>query len=132
MKRQGGCRCGAIRYAVEGEPLHHAICPCADCRASAGAPMVAWYCVKEEQFSLEAGEPAEFEGTSGARRQFCPRCGTGLFYRNAQSLPGLVDIQAATFDDPAVAPSAQVQCAERLAWVDELSQIPEFERYPQP
>lgn len=95
--------------------------------------MVAWYCVKEEQFSLEAGEPAEFEGTPGARRQFCARCGTGLFYRNAQSLPGLVDVQVATFDDPAaVAPTAQVQCAERLAWVDELSQIPEYERYPQP
>ena len=133
MRRQGGCHCGAVRYAVEGEPVYHAICHCDACRASAGAPMVAWYCVKEEQFSLEAGEPAQFEGTPGAERQFCPRCGTGLFYRNAQNLPGLVDVQSATFDDAdAVAPTAQVQCAERLAWMTQLSEMPEFERYPGP
>jgi hypothetical protein len=48
MEHAGGCQCGAVRYAVEGDPLHHAVCHCADCRASAGAPMVAWLAVKED------------------------------------------------------------------------------------
>ena len=131
MTRTGGCRCGAIRYAVEGDAAHHAVCHCSDCRASSGAPMVAWYAVQEDQLRLLSGEPALYEGTPGAQRQFCPRCGTGLFYRNAAMLPGIVDIQSATFDDPAAsAPDAQIQCAERLPWVADMAEIPQFARYP--
>ena len=131
MTRNGGCHCGAVRYEIDGEPVYHAICHCDDCRASAGAPMVAWYAVKEEQFTLTSGEPTTFEGASGAERNFCPHCGTGLFYRNAKVLPGLVDIQSATFDDAgAVAPTIQVQCADRLAWAPSITGMPEFARYP--
>ena len=102
-------------------------------RASSGAPFVAWYAVKAEQFTLKSGEPRQFEGRPGAQRNFCPRCGTGLFYRNAEALPGLVDVQSATFDDAgAEAPAIQVQCADRLAWVTAIPDMPEFERYPGP
>ena len=131
MARSGGCHCGEVRYEVTGDPVYHAICHCDACRASSGAPFVAWYAVKAGQFQLVSGEPKQFEGRPGAERNFCPRCGTGLFYRNEEVLPGLVDIQSATFDDAgAQAPQIQVQCAERLAWVTELDRMPEFERYP--
>ena len=133
MARSGGCHCGDVRYEVSGEPVYHAICHCDACRASSGAPFVAWYAVKEEQFTLTSGEPRQFEGRPGAERNFCPRCGTGLFYRNAEALPGLVDIQSATFDDAgAEAPAIQVQCAEKLAWVDSIPDMPAFDRYPGP
>jgi hypothetical protein len=122
-----------VRYEVEGDAVYHALCHCAGCRASSGAPMVGWFCVTEEQLSRVEGELSQFEGTPGARRQFCPRCGTGLFYRNQSMLPGLVDIQSSTFDDPnAVVPAIQVQCAERLTWMASLDRMPEFERYPGP
>ena len=89
--------------------------------------------MKEEQFTLLSGEPVTFEGTPGVERNFCPRCGTGLFYRSAEKLPGLVDIQSATFDDAgAEAPAIQVQCADRLAWVSSIPDMPEFDRYPGP
>ncbi|MFC4253800.1 GFA family protein [Croceibacterium xixiisoli] len=131
MIRTGGCHCGAIRYQAEGEPLHHAVCHCSDCRASSGAPMLAWYAIKQDQLQLISGEPVTFEGTPGAQRQFCGTCGTGLFYRNAEMLPGIVDIQSATFDDAAsVPPGAQIQCAERLEWVSGLENLPAFDRYP--
>ncbi len=133
MTRSGGCHCGAVRYEIDGEPVHHAICHCGDCRASAGAPMVAWLAVKGEQFRLTSGEVATFAGPTGSERNFCPRCGTGLFFRNEQFLPGLVDVQSATLDDSAeVVPAAQVQCAERLPWMGRLSEMPEFERFPGP
>jgi hypothetical protein len=131
MTRTGGCHCGDVRYEVEGEPAYHAICPCNSCRASSGAPMVSWMAVKADQFKLTAGQPTAFEGTPGAERNFCPRCGTGLFYRNETALPGLVDIQSSTFDDAgAHAPAMQVQCAERLPWMTSIGEMPEFERFP--
>ena len=131
MTRSGGCQCGTVRYEVEGEPVHNAICHCSDCRASAGAPTVAWLAVNEEQVSLKSGELSTFVGKTGSERQFCPTCGTGLFFRNQQFLPGLVDIQAATLDEAdCVVPQAQVQCAERLPWISELNDMPAFERFP--
>jgi hypothetical protein len=46
-------------------------------------------------------------------------------------LPGLVDIQIATLDDPAaLTPQAQIQVAERIAWMADLAKMPEFARYP--
>jgi len=129
--RQGGCQCGGVRYVLEGEPVHHALCYCADCRASAGAPVVGWIAFREGQLSLLSGTPSTYEGKNGAIRQFCPVCGTGLFYRNGAMLPGLVDIQSATLDDAAgEIPGAQIQCAERLPWMTHLAEMPEFERFP--
>ena len=62
---------------------------------------------------------------------FCGTCGTGLFYRNAEFLPGIVDIQSVTLDDAqALPPGAQIQVAERLHWMDSLDALTRFERYP--
>ena len=124
MTRSGGCHCGEVRYEVEGEAVYHALCHCEACRASSGAPMVGWFCITEGQLRQTSGEVTQFQGTPGAERQFCPRCGTGLFYRNAKMLPGLVDIQSATFDDAAAGntPFSQLITAareERLAEIDE-------------
>ena len=132
MTVSGGCRCGAVRYAANvAEAEHHAICHCADCRASSGAPMMAWLAVPEDSFRLVAGTPTMFEGSPGAQRYFCGTCGTGLYYVNEAMLPGIVDIQSSTLDEPeAFAPGAQIQHAERLRWVDGLTALPAFDRYP--
>jgi len=128
--REGGCHCGGVRYRVEGEPVYSAFCHCSDCRASAGAPVVGWMAFKEEQLSMVSGELSTFTGQTGSQRQFCPVCGTGLFFRNAVALPGLVDVQLATLDSAAdEAPQAHVQCADRLPWMKDLGGLPEFERY---
>ena len=129
--RQGGCRCGEVRYEAAGEPLHHALCHCNDCRASAGAPAVGWIAFPQDAVTVTQGTPTAFEGTPGAKREFCGRCGTGLFYTNPQVLPGLIDIQSATLDDPAAdPPGAHIQVAERLPYMAHLGDLPEFERYP--
>ena len=48
----GGCHCGAIRYEVEGAPIHAALCHCTDCRRQAGAPMVSWTLFDNDHFRL--------------------------------------------------------------------------------
>jgi len=129
--RTGGCQCGAVRYQAEGEALHHALCHCADCRASTGAPAVAWIAFPADKVRITQGTVTTYVGKGGAQRQFCAVCGTGLLYSNAEMLPGLIDIQSATLDDAgADAPAVQIQCAERLPWFDSVSDLPAFERYP--
>ena len=131
MTHQGGCHCGAVRYEVSGDPQHVALCHCSDCRKSSGAPMVAWAAFTEEQFKLIEGDPVTFNSSGSAMRSFCPKCGSGLYYRNAEFLPGIVDIQSATLDDPdALPPGAHIQTAERLGWMNSAHSLPEFERVP--
>lgn len=131
MGHKGGCHCGAVRYEVSGEPQHVALCHCNDCRKSAGAPMVAWAAFTEDGFELLQGELTTFNSSGTAMRSFCPVCGTGIAYRNAVMLPGIVDIQAATLDNPDALPAgAHIQTAERIGWMATAHALPEFERYP--
>jgi hypothetical protein len=130
---EGGCHCGAVRYELEGEPMHHALCHCTDCRRHAGAPMVGWMMFKTDQFRVTLGEAREYASSEHGRRYFCADCGTGLYYINAEMLPGITDVQSGTLDDPeAIAPQVQIQTADRIGWMKTAHALPEFERYPGP
>ena len=127
----GGCRCGAVRYEVDGEAEHHALCHCRDCQMATGAPMVAWLAVKADRFRVTRGEAASYQGTGASIRHFCATCGTPLFFENAEMLPGIVDVQSVTLDDPdASAPTAHIQVAERRAWMEGVEKLPAFARWP--
>ena len=70
--------------------------------------MVAWAAFAEDQFKLLGSAPVTFNSSGSAMRSFCPKCGTGLYYRNAEFLPGIVDIQSATLDDPDALPPVHI------------------------
>ncbi len=126
----GGCHCGAIRYEVSGEIINHALCHCVDCRRSSGVPMVGWIMVEDSNLSV-AGDVSTYASSEHGRRHFCIQCGTGLFYSNDEMLPGLVDIQSGTLDEPDQCPAqAHIQTAERIGWMAQAHRLPEFERYP--
>ena len=131
MRITGGCHCGAIRYQIEGDMLVHALCHCTDCRRHAGAPMVGWAMYALDAVKVTSGEPKVYASSEHGRRHFCPDCGTGLFYVNVNAMPGIIDIQSATFDDPDSAPATmQIQVADRIPWMEHVHELPVFERYP--
>jgi len=131
MTISGGCHCGAIRYEAEGDALTHALCHCSDCRRHAGAPMVGWTMYPLERVKVTRGVTKEYASSEHGRRQFCADCGTGLFFTNAQVLPGIINTQSATYDDPNLVPARQhIQVAERIAWMERAHELPAFERYP--
>lgn len=127
----GQCHCGAIRYQVSGDPMHHALCHCSDCRRHAGAPMVGWAMFKTDQFQVTRGEAKVYASSEHGRRHFCGDCGTGLFYTNDVVLPGITDIQSGTLDDPDALPAqVHIQVADRIAWMTGVDKLPQFERFP--
>ncbi len=131
MTLEGGCHCGAVRYEVSETPQDVALCHCSDCRRNAGAPMVSWATFREAELRVTQGQIREFNSSGSAMRGFCAVCGTGLFYRNAAYLPGIVDVQSATLDDPEALPAQfHIQTAERIRWMEEAHMLPKFDRFP--
>lgn len=131
MTITGGCHCGKIRYEASGEAITHALCHCTDCRRCAGAPMVGWTMYPQGAVKLTQGQPKTYASSTDGRREFCGDCGTGLFYTNEAILPGIIDIQSATLDDPdALAPQAHIQVAERIGWMAQAHELPMFDRFP--
>lgn len=128
---EGGCYCGAVRYRIEGDAMTHALCHCTDCRRSAGAPMVSWTMYPSAAVRIVKGSTKTYASSEHGRRQFCADCGTGLFYTNEQSLPGIIDVQSSTYDDPSIIPpEAHIQVAERISWMEKAHELPVFERFP--
>ena len=132
MKHAGQCLCGAIKYELSGSPISVSLCHCKDCRRSAGAPVVSWAMFNESSLVLTKGQPKTINSSGSAMRSFCQDCGSGLFYRNSEILPGIVDIQSSTLDDPdALPPALQIQVAERIQWMKHINELPEVERFPE-
>jgi len=93
----GGCLCGAIRYRADGPLRPVVLCHCTQCRRMTGHFMAAT-AAKRAGFSIEAPDAvAWYEASDTARRGFCPRCGSTLFWDAAGK--DYISIAAGTLDD---------------------------------
>ena len=58
-KIEGGCHCGAVRYAIT-EVRASMVCHCRTCQRVAGAPVLAWVSVAADDYRVTKGEPAGY------------------------------------------------------------------------
>ena len=121
---EGGCLCGAVRYRVEGPPLHAGYCHCRMCQRAAGAPVVAWGAWPAGRFAWLQGKPGRFASSAKGERSFCPSCGTSLTSVD----PGdrrLVEVTLASLDDPAAFPPEEhIWTASRIRWLELGDELP--------
>ena len=77
--RTGGCLCGGVTYRV-AEPLSSvSACHCSQCRRQSGH---VWASAQAPLAAVEISGPVRWYAASeGARRGFCPDCGSFLFWR---------------------------------------------------
>ena len=77
----GGCLCGAVRYEVAGRLRPVVLCHCTQCRRSTGHFMAAT-AARHRDFHLTREEELRwYESSDSARRAFCGRCGSTLFWQ---------------------------------------------------
>jgi hypothetical protein len=133
MKLEGGCYCGNLRYAAEGEPMMKAQCHCRECQYITGGSPNVFIAMPVGGFSYTKGTPKQFKRSDLERpvtREFCPDCGTHVVTR-PQGFPAVI-IKVGTLDDPKQFGGPQMA----IYTIDKQSfhQIPEglrtFERLP--
>lgn len=75
---EGGCLCGAVRFAVTGEARDVARCHCEGCRRHSGAPVSVFREVRRSEFEVSQGEITRINSSPGRWCGFCARCGSTL------------------------------------------------------
>lgn len=92
---EGSCLCGAVRYAVTGPMRPVVACHCPQCRKTSGHYVAATSAPRE---TLKVtGEVTWYDSSPTARRGFCGRCGSSLFWDAGGDH---VSIHAGTIDGP--------------------------------
>jgi hypothetical protein len=95
--RDGGCMCGAVRYRVHGALRPIVMCHCTQCRRMTGHFLAATAARRADLGLLADGTLAWYASSPQARRGFCARCGSTLFWEAAGR--DYVSIAAGTLDD---------------------------------
>jgi len=133
MKLEGGCYCGAVRYAAEGEPALKAQCHCRECQYISGGAPNLFMLMPADGFRYTKGEPKKFTRSDLERpvtREFCADCGTHLITRR----PGLpfVVLKIGTLDEPAQfgTPRMAIFTVDRQPFHHIADGLPAFERLP--
>lgn len=80
MSLNGRCLCGDITYSVTAEPRHLSVCHCGQCRRQSGH---LWASAQVPEAAIAITGPVQWYAASeSARRGFCPRCGSFLFWKH--------------------------------------------------
>jgi hypothetical protein len=101
MTVTGRCLCGAVRYEVRGPLRDVIVCHCVECRRWHGH-VAAFTAARRQDLVLASGGEVRWidspDSDRRARRGFCGRCGSSLFW----DPPGreTISIAAGTFEAP--------------------------------
>lgn len=76
---KGRCLCGDVSFEVHATPQEPCACHCSQCRRQSGNYWATAY-VATDEIEIK-GKVAWYEASPAARRGFCPRCGSFLFWK---------------------------------------------------
>ena len=128
MTRDGGCLCGAVRFAAEGDPINVRICHCRNCQKAMGSPFYARALFDPKAVTIR-GDIASYSSSETINRIFCPACGTRLFSRRANGTA--IGVALAAFDDRnAFAPTEHIWTSEKIDWVTIDDGLPQYPQGP--
>jgi len=130
-----GCLCGAVRIAIDAEPVLARTCWCRLCQYLAAGAGTVNVVFPAEAVTI-AGEvrwhDAVADSGNAMRRGFCPTCGTPLLSKSA-ARPQYLIIRTGALDDPElIAPQATIWTGAAPSWACIDAELPQFEGQPPP
>jgi hypothetical protein len=117
---RGACLCGAVRFSAALPSKWVAHCHCSFCRRAHGAAFVTWVGFPAGQVTVDADAqaPTWHSSSPGARRGFCGRCGSPMFFES-ERWPDETHVARALFlDELDREPSAHVFYESHVPWLE--------------
>ena len=132
-KYGGGCRCGALRYEANAEPMFMNHCQCLDCQHLSGTGHGSYLTFPREH-AVQTGEAVirEVLGDSGSLKHHasCATCGSPVSLTFA-AMPSLFTVHAASLDDPSRFRPQAITYSKRAQPWDKLgTELQRFEAMP--
>ena len=114
--KNGGCRCGKVRFTVSGSPLLTSACHCNGCQKMSSSAFALSSGYPSETLKVVCGEPV-IGGLHGATRHyFCPYCMSWIFTR-PDGMDEFVNVRTTMLDAPPTKPPfMEVFTSEALPW----------------
>ena len=132
MKLEGGCYCGNLRYAAEGDAMMKAQCHCRECQYITGGGPNMFIAMPVSGFSYTKGTPKKFARSdlpNPVTREFCPDCGTHVVTR-PPGFPAVI-VKVGTLDDPEeFLPKMAIYTIDKQSFHHIPEGMPAFERLP--
>jgi len=128
--RDGGCRCGKLRFRTPWPPMLTMACHCTGCQKMTGGPYSVSAMVTGDAFEVTAGKPV-IGGLKGDEidHMFCPDCMSWVFTRVMDG--AFINMRATMLDDTSgTEPFIQSYTCEKLTWV-ELNTPHSYEKFPE-
>jgi hypothetical protein len=131
---QATCSCGRLRVRLNGEPRLVSSCHCFACQRRTGGLFGSNAFFSRGQVVSVEGESRAWSrlGENGASLtfQFCPNCGSTLFWENDR-MADTVCVAVGAFGDPSFSrPVRTVWTANKHAWLAFPEDIPHHPRNP--
>jgi len=125
LPQNGGCLCGALRYAITRMPVAVYTCHCTNCQRLLGSAFSMSFIVADEAFQLSGGEPRPIQRMTDsgrtAIRWICPECATIICSGSKPGLPSPIAFRrvgAGTLDDTSwLRPTAHFWTRSAQPWV---------------
>ncbi|MEW5421772.1 GFA family protein [Amorphus sp. 3PC139-8] len=127
--RDGGCRCGAVRFRTTGPEIITMACHCTGCQRMTASAFSLSALFARSAFELLQGETV-IGGQHGVHRHHhCGHCLSWL-YTLPDGLDEFINLRATMFDDTEwIAPFVETCTSEKLAWVTTPARF-SFEQFP--
>ncbi|MEF2073316.1 GFA family protein [Consotaella aegiceratis] len=127
--REGGCRCGRLRFTVRGQPAMTFACHCTGCQRMTASAFSLSALYPADTFEVISGDPV-IGGLHGEiRHLFCGHCMSWLFTR-FDAMGPFVNVRATMLDDASTfRPFIETCTSEKLPWATTPA-VYSFEQYP--
>jgi hypothetical protein len=133
-KMTGSCRCGAVTYEADTEPMFVGVCHCKNCQKETGSAFVTVVGMAKSALKV-TGTLKDYvgKGDSGqpTHSKFCPNCGSSMIHE-PDVMPELTMIGVGTLDDSSwIKPAMEIYCDSKQSWVS-LGLPQSFPKMPGP
>ena len=122
---KGQCLCGEVTFSSSGKVFGPAACHCRHCRMQSGH---VWASINVVAADLNvSGDVTWFDSSPSAKRGFCPRCGSFLFWKAHDE--DTMSVALGALDQPTgLTLERHIFVADKGDYYDIADQLPQFDK----